>query len=70
MSDIKIEDKPKNKYYNEKSKEYMRKYRAKRTDAYLECTRSSSKKYQDKIRYQAKEYQKLLEIGLLPISPE
>ena len=68
MSEIFIEEeKPKNKYYTEKNREYMRRYREKKTEAYVTCQREASKKHQAKIREQAKHNRKIVELGLVTI---
>ncbi len=68
MSEIFIdEEKPKNKYYSDKHREYMRRYREKKTEAYVTCQREASKRHQAKIRDQAKKYLKMVELGLVPI---
>ena len=45
----------------------MRRYREKKTEAYVTCQREASKKHQAKIREQAKQYRKFVELGLIPI---
>gem|GEM_PF-6491160 len=65
---LEIQGKPKNKYYTEKHKEYMRKYREKKTEAYVTCQRQAARKHQANIRRQAKQFQKLEQLGLVPVS--
>ena len=52
------------KYYTEKHKEYMRKYRAK-TGSYTESQKRSILKYNARIKQEAKLYRELLKNGFV-----
>ena len=58
------EEKQKPKYYTEKHKEYMRKYRAQH-GSYTEVQKKAIKKYVDKMRQDAKLYRELISKGVV-----
>ena len=60
--------KPKPKYYTEKHRDYMRKYRAKLDTTYTDAQKKSIKKYSDRIKQEAKLYRELQVKGLVPVS--
>ena len=55
------------KYYTEKNKEYMRRYRAKK-GTYTDAQKQSIYKYNARIKEEAKQYRELMKKGLIPIS--
>ena len=57
-------DQEKPKYYTEKSKEYMRAYRAKH-GSYTEMQKKAIKKYTDRIKHEAKLYREFHKKGLI-----
>ena len=63
---VKVEEKAKPKYYNEKHKEYMRKYRAK-YGSYTEVQKKAIKKYTDRIKQEAKLYRELTSKGVVSV---
>ncbi len=58
---------PKAKYYTEKNREYMRKYRAKH-GSYTDTQKQSIYKYNARIKEEAKQYRELKKNGLIPVS--
>ena len=67
MTTLVEQDKPKPKYYTEKQKEYMRKYREKK-GSYTEGQKKAIYKYNARIREEAKKYRELQLSGLITIS--
>ena len=68
MNDATIEqDKPVPKYYTEKHKEYMRKYRAKH-GSYSDAQKQSIYKYNTRIKEEAKKFRELQKNGLIPVT--
>ena len=58
------EEKPKPKYFTEKHKEYMRRYRE-RYGSYTEVQKKAIKKYVNNMRQDAKHYRELLSKGAI-----
>ena len=59
------EEDTKKKYYSEKRKIAMYKYRAKKTDAYLECRKRSNQIYYAKRKEMISKYKEIVDSGIL-----
>ena len=59
-----VNEKPKRKGYTEKHKLYMREYRAK-NGSYRDAQKASIKKYQQRIKQEAKQFRELQAKGLI-----
>ena len=67
QNDENEQPKPKPKYYTEKNREYMRKYREKH-GSYSNAQKQSIYKYNARIKEEAKQFRELKKNSLLPIS--
>ena len=64
MSDNNLTEQ-KTKYYNQVVKEAQKRYRQKRTEAYLECRKRANRNYYLKRKELADKYKELLSSGVL-----